>query len=57
MGSPTVSCLETPPAQAAPDLVDRLCHFKRRSFRIGHMAEVVESDLTALFEAVAEAAG
>ena len=57
MGSPTTSCLETPPAQAASDLVDRLCHFKGRSFRIGHIAEVVKSDLAAVSQAVAGAAG
>lgn len=64
--SPTVTCLEPPPgAAAAPELVRRLAargftvaggygRWKPTTFRIGHMGEVRESDLAALFGAIDE---
>jgi len=61
--SPTVSCLRPPEGVAAPALVARLAEegivvgggygaWKQETFRIGHMGEVREADLTALFEAI-----
>lgn len=61
--SPTVSCLRPPAGVAAPALVARLATegivvgggygaWKQETFRIGHMGEVREADLAALFEAV-----
>jgi aspartate aminotransferase-like enzyme len=64
--SPTVTCLAPPPAgPTAPELVRRLAargftvaggygQWKPTTFRIGHMGEVRESDLAALFEAADE---
>lgn len=61
--SPTVSCLRSNSNVSAPDLVKKLAEhgyvvgggygqFKDDTFRIGHMGEIAEEDLTGLFEIV-----
>jgi aspartate aminotransferase-like enzyme len=65
--SPTVSCLRPPEGVAAPALVARLAAegivvgggygaWKQETFRVGHMGEVREADLAALFDAIEGAA-
>jgi aspartate aminotransferase-like enzyme len=64
--SRTVSCLRPPEGVRAPELVRALRdrgwvvaggygRWKSETFRIGHMGEVRENDLAALFTAVEEA--
>lgn len=63
--SPTVSCIRPPTGVAAPSLVTAMkqrgftlgggyAAWKASTFRIGHMGEVREVDLRALFAALAE---
>jgi aspartate aminotransferase-like enzyme len=63
--SPTVSCLEPPPGVEAPALVAALARrgvtvgggygdWKPTTFRIGHMGEVRDDDLAALFPVLDE---
>lgn len=63
--SPTVSCLRPPGGVRAPELVRRLKQrgftlgggygrLKESTFRVGHMGQVQEQDLAALFAAMAE---
>ena len=61
--SPTISCLRPPPGIEAPDLVSRLAEagmvvgggygdWKPTTFRIGHMGEIRQPDLVALFDVI-----
>ena len=63
--SRTVACLRPPPGVKAPELVRSLAargftvaggygRWKTETFRIGHMGEVRENDLAALFAAIEE---